>query len=219
MPSGSWLLAGSGFRDFYIELNFSGWKTFRLAIAESRALYTHRGGRFPAPGDNKMAMRNFNWSVKLQQISCMMIKEAVPRLIALLTEAGCEPRQGAPARSERVPDRSDRRLNWFVYRIASGAAGNSSDDRVRLDTPRRRSVPPSPTPSRSDRSMLTPPLDRVQAESFTSQRYRVFRVQWAGAARKVEAGMRERTIARTTSSARICPMPPRAGRLTPTTMC
>jgi hypothetical protein len=54
--------AGSGFRDFFVTLDFSGPRTFRLSIPESRMLYTHRGGRFPSPGDNKMAMRNFDWA-------------------------------------------------------------------------------------------------------------------------------------------------------------
>ena len=57
--------SGSGFRDYFVTLDFSGPRTLRLSIPESRALYTHRGGRFPTPGDNKMAMRNFNWASTL----------------------------------------------------------------------------------------------------------------------------------------------------------
>jgi hypothetical protein len=52
---------GNGFRDYFINLDFVGWKTIRLAQPEGRRLYTHNGGKFPSPVDNKMAMRDFNW--------------------------------------------------------------------------------------------------------------------------------------------------------------
>jgi hypothetical protein len=56
---------GGGFRNYFVNLDFSGSRTFRLSIPESRALYTHRGGRFPSPEDNKMAMRDYNWASTL----------------------------------------------------------------------------------------------------------------------------------------------------------
>jgi hypothetical protein len=52
---------GGGFRTYFISLDFQGWKTVRLAQPAGRALYTHAGGKLPSPGDNKMAMRDFNW--------------------------------------------------------------------------------------------------------------------------------------------------------------
>ena len=54
--------AGEYFREYFVTLNFTGWKSIRPALPESRRLYAHAGGRFPQPGDSKMAMRSFSWS-------------------------------------------------------------------------------------------------------------------------------------------------------------
>ena len=51
--------AGAYFREFFLYLNFSGWRTIRPALPDTRRLYNHSGGRMPQPGDSKMAMRNF----------------------------------------------------------------------------------------------------------------------------------------------------------------
>jgi hypothetical protein len=53
---------GNGFRDWFVTLNFNGWRTMSLGLPAGRALYTHAGGKLPSPGDNKMAMRDFNWA-------------------------------------------------------------------------------------------------------------------------------------------------------------
>ena len=50
-----------GFRDYYIMLDFTGWKTVRLDTPENRGLYSHPGGTFPQPDANKGAMREFDW--------------------------------------------------------------------------------------------------------------------------------------------------------------
>ena len=41
---------GGGFREYFVTLDFSGSRTLRLSIPESRSLYTHRGGHFSTPG-------------------------------------------------------------------------------------------------------------------------------------------------------------------------
>lgn len=47
----------STFRDFFVVLNFTGWRTIRRALPDARGLFTHAGGALPH--DYNMAMRNY----------------------------------------------------------------------------------------------------------------------------------------------------------------
>jgi hypothetical protein len=55
----------SGVREYFVTLNFSGWRTIRPPMPATRMLYTHGGGAIPyasLPGGNdNRAMREFEW--------------------------------------------------------------------------------------------------------------------------------------------------------------
>ena len=61
--------ASAGVREFFLTLNFTGWKTVRPMFPATRGLYTHAGGQIPwasHPGGNdNRAMRAFSWSTLL----------------------------------------------------------------------------------------------------------------------------------------------------------
>ena len=78
------------FRDFIVSLNYTGWRTVRLAIPATRGMYTTD---FPKPGNENMASRGFGWtSVHMVSyyISNLSVPEAtvyVGRLVALQEQA------------------------------------------------------------------------------------------------------------------------------------
>lgn len=74
------------FRDYIVSLNYTGWRTVRLAIPATRGMYTTD---FPKPGNENMASRGFGWTnihMISYYISNLSIPEAtvhVGRLVAL----------------------------------------------------------------------------------------------------------------------------------------
>ena len=48
------------YRDYYVTIDWTGWRTVELAVPETLRLFTHPGGRFPGSAQ-KMAMRAFEW--------------------------------------------------------------------------------------------------------------------------------------------------------------
>ena len=88
--------ATAGVREFFLVLNFTGWKTIRAATPATRELYTHAGGPIPwasHPGGNdNRAMRSFSWSkilaVNFQMTNTMSTTVFVGKLDALELEPG-----------------------------------------------------------------------------------------------------------------------------------
>ena len=54
---------GGFYREYFVNLTFTGWKEIPLAVPETARLFKHTGGDFqlPSGNNNKMAMRNFQW--------------------------------------------------------------------------------------------------------------------------------------------------------------
>jgi hypothetical protein len=52
--------AANEHRDWFLELDFTGWKTVNLLVPAGRALFEHRGGRIPT--NVAMSMRGFAWT-------------------------------------------------------------------------------------------------------------------------------------------------------------
>jgi len=49
------------YRDYFVELNFTGWKDVQLFVPETRGLFEHRGGMIPT--NVAMSMRSFDWTL------------------------------------------------------------------------------------------------------------------------------------------------------------
>lgn len=61
------LQSGDFYREFFVPVDFTGWREIPLGVPETANLFKHKGGDFqlPAGNDAKMAMRDFKWASTL----------------------------------------------------------------------------------------------------------------------------------------------------------